>query len=374
MSTQFRALAIILLVALAIAGCSTPSPTTQPQATSAPLATTGSGSSAATRDDTSSSSDASQPSPTSEPPTSSEDDTFEADVITSGLASLDRYRTTFTMSFDGTDDGQPSQWTFQMDQAFTKNPPASRIAYSGSGDDDMSSVSGFEMVRVNDMSYIKFGAEEGNCIVSSADDDTSTLDDMFALEDVVGGLSNARRAGPDETINGVRARHYVIDQSGLLGGMAGFTQAEGEVWVATEGDYIVKYLLSAEGKDTLFGKANSEGKLTWEYEVSDVNQRFEITPPADCESAASDIPVMPDATEQTTMGAMITYKSASPFREVVDFYQDEMPNNGWEPSGDEPMLTEELAMLTYEKDGKKASITITTDGGQVSVLISIEEP
>jgi hypothetical protein len=277
------------------------------------------------------------------------------------------------MKFEGTEDGNPTEWSLEMLIESSKDPAASRIVYAGQGTADLESMAGFEIVQIGDQQYMKFGEGEGSCMASSGGEGLEGFGELFKPEDLVGGLSDARRAGPDETVNGVRARHYTFDEKGLVG-LTGLTRASGEAWVAVDGNYVVKYTLTAEGKDTLFGKANSEGKLTWTYEVTDVNRTVEIKPPAGCEGPAEDIPIMPDATDKSVFGTLISYKSPSAFREVLDFYQDEMPNNGWEASADEPLITDDFASLTYEKDGRKASITLTVDNDQVSVLISIEEP
>jgi hypothetical protein len=373
MRTHWIALGLVCALMIALAACGGGSAAPATTAPAAQATSSDSGSSAAPQSATSSASDTAEPTQPDQPAASGGDDTFQADKVTEGLAALDSYRATFRMNFEGSDDGTPTQWTFEMRMERTTDPEASRVAYLGSGDEDMGQLSGFEMVQVGDMQYVKFGEGSGNCITTPRDEDSGNVDELFDLDDVMGGLSNARRSGPDQTINGVRARHYTFDEGGLFGSTLGMTNAHGDVWVANDGDWVVKYELSAEGKDTLFGKAESEGKLTWTYEVTEVNARFEIAAPADCESAASDVPVMPDATEKSSMGSLITYKSASTFQEVLDFYQDEMPANGWEPSAGEPLLTGELAMLAYEKEGQKASITITVDSGQVSVMISVED-
>lgn len=366
MSIYYRTLAFFLLLALALVACTGggASPTAQPAtAPSQPEPEATAGSVPAAQPTQASSSDVG-PAPT--------EDTFEVEKVTEGLGALDSYRAVFSMAFDGSEDGKPVQWTFEMTMEATQDPDASRITYLGSGEEDVSKLSGFEIVRIGDMQYMKFGEGAGNCISSSADEQTSEVGELFQPGDILGGLSDARRAGPDEAINGVRARHYTFDEKALLG-LTGLAKAQGEAWVAVDGNYVVKYTLTAEGQDTLFGKANSEGKLTWTYEVTDINQAIEIAPPADCESPAQDIPVMPDATDKSTFGSMITYKTPSAFKDVVDFYQDEMPKNGWKESAEEPLMTDELAMLAYEKEDRKASITITVDNGQVSVLISVED-
>jgi len=366
MRTTCKPLALFLLLALALAACTGggASPTAPPATAPAQPETPATAAAAPAAE-------ATQPPPSEVEPTPAEE-TFQAEKVTEGLATLKSYRATFTMAFEGTQEGKPVQWTFEMKMEATKDPVASRLTYMGSGTEDASKLSGFEIVQVGDMQYMKFGEGAGNCIASSAGEQPSEVGEIFKPDDILGGLSNARRAGPDQTINGVRARHYTFDEKALVG-LSGLTRAQGEAWVAVDGNYVVKYTLTAEGRDVLFGKPNTEGKLTWTYEVTDINQVFEITPPADCQGPADDIPIMTEATEKGTFGSMITYKTASALKDVVAFYQDEMPKYGWQAGSEEPSITEQMAMLAYEKEGRKASIMITVDNGQVNVLISVEE-
>ena len=62
-------------------------------------------------------------------------DLLELKDVTEGLASLNSYESTFTMSFKGTADGQPKEWTWSVSEAFVKDPPAKRSTMMGLGTD-----------------------------------------------------------------------------------------------------------------------------------------------------------------------------------------------------------------------------------------------
>ncbi|HUV89985.1 MAG TPA: hypothetical protein VMY80_10050, partial [Anaerolineae bacterium] len=181
--------------------------------------------------------------------------------------------------------------------------------------------------------------------------------------DVIGGLSNARRVRPDQDVNGIRCRHYKFNETALV--WRGFSKAEGEVWVAVEGEYVVKYTLQAEGKDPASGK---EGHLDWVYEIRDVNEPIPIEPPAGCGAAESEYPMMPDATDVSTMENVVMYTSASSLDDVLAFYKGQMPANGWSETGDS-FTSEGTAMQSYTKEGVTVSLALTEQDGKVSVLI-----
>ena len=193
--------------------------------------------------------------------------------VTSGLQALDSYRAYFRMtvseeaSSEGGDDAE--QWAYEMDMEYVRDPFAQHVVMRGGAAEE-----GIEITQIGDQSYMVLG--EGQCVSSSAEGEAMDAE-MFKPDDVIGGLSRARRVRPDESVNGIRCRHYKFDESAVA--WYGFGHAEGEVWVAVDGDYVVKYVLQAEGKDPASGK---EGHLEWVYEIRDVNEPIVIEPPAGC--------------------------------------------------------------------------------------------
>src|SRR5215203_1684030 len=86
-------------------------------------------------------------------------------------------------------------------------------------------------------------------------------------------------AASSENINGVEANHYTFDERAI--GLAGLAHSTGELWVAVEGDYLVKYHLATTGAADYFGP-DIEGTVIWAYELTDVNQPLTVTLPAGC--------------------------------------------------------------------------------------------
>jgi len=81
------------------------------------------------------------------------------------------------------------------------------------------------------------------------------------------------------------------------------------------------------------------------------------------------IPVFPSATSGGESSGMYSYKADATVTEVVDYYKAEMTKLGWNEFFVMPD-TGSGALLTYEKDGKTATITITTTGeGEVLVFL-----
>ena len=289
-----------------------------------------------------------------------EEEAVSLSSVTGGLQSLDSHRAHFTMTFEGTTEGEAETWVYEMDVEAVRDPFAQRVVIQGGYVGEA-----FEAVQIGDKQYFVLG--DGQCVSSSADEGDAMDAQIFEPDDVIGGLENARRVRPDERVNGILCRHYTFDETGVAWGA--FSHAEGEIWIAVEGEYVVRYTLQAEGKNPVAG--DDEGRIEWEYEVRDVNEPITIEPPAGCDAAESEFPIMPDATDMTTMGNMVMYTSASAFDDVLAFYQEQMPANGWSGT-DDSFVSSDTAMVGYTKDGRSATVTLSVEDGAVSVLIMSE--
>ena len=295
-----------------------------------------------------------------------QDDETEQDIsissVVGGLQELDSYRSHMRMVFEGSEGDEDEQWGLEMDMEYVREPFAQRIVIQG-GNVGIVEGGSMESVQIGDQQYAVFGDQ---CITSSNDDGGAMDAELFELDDMMGGLDNASRVMPDETVNGILCRHYEFDETAIAWTV--LTEASGEVWIAVDGDYVVKYTMVAEGQDPA---SQQQGHVEWEYEVSDVNVPISIEPPAGCADAGSEFPIMPDATSMNTFGGMVSYQSASTFDDVVAFYQDQMAAEGWTNTGD-GLISAGTAMLNFTRDGDSAAVTITGADGTVSVIIMSE--
>ena len=295
--------------------------------------------------------------------------------VTSGLESLNSYETEFTMTFEGKDDaGQPKTGTMSFTEEFVKNPPAKRTTINGFGA-MLGGTSPVTQTDENVIQTIQVGGKEyfqmGTMCTQSTSKEGPTANATFNPSDVMGGLHGAQLIGT-ETVNGVPAAHYKSDVKGL--DTLGYLNAQGEFWVAQPGDFVVKYLFEATGKDKFLGNSNSEGTIKWVYEVKQVNQPIDIQAPKDCSGAAEDIPMMADAADQSAFGGTSMYTTPSTFKDVVAFYEKEMKAKGWQAKEDGGMSAEGVSMQSYTKDARTVQVMITSDSsGKTSVVITEEK-
>src|SRR3990172_4451434 len=116
--------AVLVVLALLLSACQQPAASTATSAPPAPTQATG-GLSANENEPSTGNENTSTGPGESEP--------LELSSVSEGLASLNSYTILFTMSFEGTKDGQPDTWTWTMEETFRKDPPAKRVVMSGSG-------------------------------------------------------------------------------------------------------------------------------------------------------------------------------------------------------------------------------------------------
>lgn len=160
-----------------------------------------------------------------------------------------------------------------------------------------------------------------------------------------------------ETVNGVKADHYKVEQSSLGFGTA--TSQSGDVWLAQSGGYMVKYTGTAQGDFNIFSDTTN-GTTVWTYDLTGANQLKEIVLPAACADAAaavSDIPIPPNATDQGNLGDLITFTSPDAPKTVGDYFRGALPGKGWKIVSDTNLDT--VIMMTIQKDTRKYTLMIS---------------
>jgi hypothetical protein len=93
-----------------------------------------------------------------------------------------------------------------------------------------------------------------------------------------------------ETLNGIETNRYTFRVTGL-GDYSGdeVTQADGEYWVARDGQYLVKYELILEVRNAPEGDTDAEVMHSeYSFELTEINQPISVSMPAECASDQSD--------------------------------------------------------------------------------------
>jgi len=186
-----------------------------------------------------------------------------------------------------------------------------------------------------------------------------------------------------ETVNGVETKHYSFDEKALNTGDFGegseIEEAEGHLYVAVDGGYLVRLDITMSGKQfelpTGEGQSVSEGSFRMLMNLSAINEPIDIQVPPEALAggAPEDVPIMDDAEETASLGDMIAFKSATSVDEVAEFYKAQMPANGWTETSSGSMG--DIVTLEYSKEGRKANIMIMVDSqsSKTSVLITLSD-
>jgi hypothetical protein len=305
--------------------------------------------------------------PTAAPPaepTAEPDSGINLASIDTGLETLDSYRATFDASIEKTQAGETTTETIQWVEEYVREPESQRVVFAGSevGEE-------VQIVRIENDTFFVTGDQ---CQSMTQQSDPGSL--IPFSPSAYFGTITAQTAVGVESVNGVSAMHFRGDIT-TLGFAAGLTSADADLWVAQPGGYVVKYVFTGEGSGSLLfgGDPNTSGKMRIEYNVLEANRPITIAPPEGCESAGSeDIPLLPDATDVFAVGETTTYKTATPFADVVSFYEREMPTNGW-TAVEGGLSAEGFTQLNFTKEGRAASVTITFDASSSAsnVIISV---
>ncbi len=288
-----------------------------------------------------------------------------------GLDRLTSYRATWHAEWKSTKEGQTETGMWDWNEEYTTQPIKARhLIWRATDSNDPTKINTFETWQVGDTMYMKT-SDDKQCIAISSEETAKNLEQGLFSPNSLGAIQNGKYLGK-ETVNGIPTKHYKYDAQGFIttGG-----EATGESWVAVDGGYIVKDAVTWKGGAGFLGLGSGDnGEGSWVWQITDANKSFEITPPAECTAQASgmDLPVMPDATEKTRFGGMLSYKTASKPADVAAFYGAELPKAGWAAEG-EPTEAGDVTMINYKKDAQTLSLMITASEGVTQVILNLGE-
>ena len=280
-----------------------------------------------------------------------------------GLADLPSYKATLIMSFDGTRDGNVQKWSKTYVMSSAKKPAALQLTIEKTG--DLTDLDPVFMTEANGATYERRG--ENACIATVIEEGNS-LRDRLEPAGFLTFIIGAEEVG-SETVNDVIANHYTFDERAF--GQSDLAQSTGEMWVASEGGYIVKYLLTTHGNADYFGEG-IEGTLTWDYQLTDVNQPVTFALPSDCPAGMVDAPLLPDTSNILNVPGVLSYDTSTNLTEAAAFYQEQIPSLGWTLIV-EPAITETNALMKFTQGNQTMTVVITVESDITTVTILLEK-
>jgi hypothetical protein len=355
-----RPLTLAATVMCLLAACSPPSPTQTP-AGSAP-GVSGAPASEAPNPNSSPNADASPG--TADIAFDYGPGTFNFLAPASGLSDLNSYRSTLTMSFAGNEGGKPSQWTNTYVMLVTGERAARQLTFSDLSADGADTAAPVYRAELSGIAYEKHG--DAAC-TSSAVFAADSLAQRWEPASFLPGVTGAVESGT-ETVDGVVATRYDFDQRAF--GSLPESTSSGQMWVAKDGGYIVRYELTTNGSAEYFGEG-SDGTLTLEYELTDVNAAPAIALPEDCATDTPDAPLLPDATDVLRAPTLVSYTSASRPDEAIAFYHDQLTSLDWISIAD-PTVGDIATVETFRRGADQVSVVVGMGDAGTSIRLVFE--
>jgi hypothetical protein len=310
-----------------------------------------------------------------------------------GVANLDQlstYRVSFVMDFDGQSGGQPAKGHIEMTLEQSKDPPARHLAMSMAGTtvEEMGGTNAMDVYIMGDTVYMKNAAMGDSWVSFSGSDADAFEQGFFAPDEQLELPDTVTCASQPETVNGISATHCSFTEKDMVSDEVAYDSVQGDVWIAVDGNYIIKYTLKADGYRSL--KEDEEGlfdfgSVSFGYELKDVNGDFTITLPEEATQAGgidvggaggavgtSDLPVLENAEEVTAMAGFLNYYTSSDISTIIDFYRQELPAIGWQENADQAYVGDDNAMLSFTKEGQTMMLTIVKEDNRTNVIITTQ--
>lgn len=277
-----------------------------------------------------------------------------------GLAQLASYTATLTVSFAGTADGQSRTWSKAYRMQHTGQPAVSLVIVDVTG--DTSPPDPRFVAEAAGTAYT--GNVDGTCSGVSLDPGRSIVA-PYAPSGLLPGLMGAEEAGA-EVANGVTANHYTFDERAMLD--TGGADSTGEIWVAVDGGYVVRFLLKTTADAAYFGSGLA-GTITWDYQLLDVNAVSAVALPEGCQL---DAPIMADASNALVLARYVGFDTASRVTDAVAFYKQQLPSRGWQLKS-EPFRGADRAVVEFAKGAQVLNLLVTTteSGTRVDLTLSV---
>ena len=280
-----------------------------------------------------------------------------------GLDGLDDYTATLTVSFKGTQAGQPVD---QTDSYIQSEWPKLAAQFTSI---DIMDDSGAHQVSlsgvVGEAQY--FQADPGSpCSVNSGA--AAKVPASFRPAFLLSAVTTAKLVD-EQTLDGIASRHYTFDAASLV--LPGDATASGEVWIAKDGGYVVKYVLDITGSDSVFG-VGASGTRHLEYALSKVGAQAQVVYPAGCDPVLGDIPALEDASDLTRLPGLLDYSTNATQNDIFAFYQDKLTAMGWQKLTDDGIGTDSAtSSFTRSDSSVDAIVAVEVEGSSQRVTVMI---
>lgn len=284
---------------------------------------------------------------------------------TVGLDKLTAYHATLIVSFTGTRAGKPEKWSKSYSMRVVSQPAARQLTIASITQPDEEIPDTPPQTEVGGIQYE--GGDNVACAATVVGPDVPSLTESEPAN-LLPSVLGADEAG-NATVNEVATRHYEFDERALvLGDSAPYS---GELWVAADGDYLVRYMLSSKAGPEAYGEG-LEGTTSWEYNLTDVNKPAAIHVPNGCPPGQLEASEMPGATNvQKSVGTLTFDLPSATIDDVLAFYSAELTGDGWAATAEPIVEPGKMGSAAFTKGDLKVSVVVWAADGATSVSVSL---
>lgn len=247
-----------------------------------------------------------------------------------GLDQLSGYKASLQQDLAGTLEGQP----YESHNSYELSILASSGAYDYSNSVSGTDTKTFSSRTISlDGAFYEWNQNQSECQGSNTSPaDNPVTDPASMLLPVKNGALIGK-----EKVNGIDSSHYTFDRSSLPVAK-GSENVTGELWIADDGGYVIKYLLNVALPEKITGK-DLEIVQTWVYQLELVDQNDAIVLPEGCRAVPVEITPPEGSVNITYESGSLTFETSTKATELVDFYIDQLSSLGWQSPAKPPQGT-----------------------------------
>lgn len=293
-----------------------------------------------------------------------------------GLSDLESFQFELVQSLDGVDqEGNPIILTVTNTQEVIK--PLQIFHLTLRSETEVETSQYFEVFRFgNEVYLIDSDQNSGEIACTAFTEDldafnASEIDSGLSL--IFSDLSIGEKVEEGVLVNDILTDHYLIVDLKMTN--SNLEKANGEIWIAQNGGFIVRFAGIATGESvSVVDGVQGTGTIEWDFNLSEVNQIAEITLPETCrlltEGGINDIPVPENAVEVTKMGSMLSFLVPDEPAKLAEFYRMEMVNVGYQLK--EEIVYENFYAYTFEKAEETVTLILALgkeSGSEATIIL-----
>lgn len=207
--------------------------------------------------------------------------TIDPSTLQGQLDSFDSYRSTiYILVKPDVGDAQG----VDVELSVVKDPPAKRIIFNLEGPQAVAELNSMEFVEIGSDIYINL--PQLGCMKETQEtlgELGSPTQGLPTADQLLSTLSSAERVTPDETVNGVLARHYVFDEKDIENGDS-VESLEGHLYVAADSGYLIRLTMKGRGSASFIDPTVlTTGAFEVDMNVLDINTPMVIEPMEGCD-------------------------------------------------------------------------------------------